>query len=767
MFIRKEIQNIILPIIKGLPITLLLIILSIVAANRLLRYTVPSYQANGSIKVDDRDFGISKFYLFDPDAAKSNYNVNYFLTEVEVFKSKKLIRAALETLDFDIVYHRVGDLKLAEIYDDSPIKISYDTIANKQQNKPLFLKYIKDDLFLLGSNKDNFLDTIRSETKYSNENITFTLHLQKDFIAKKSQVLKSGDIFSFTIYSMDKLVNTINSSNLFVKPIDKEIAIVKIYYQHEVPKKSQLFVDALMKAYINGHKMERDQQANKTLNFVDNQLQKVTQDLKAADGKYALYKNQNEVVNIEQQIASKLREISQLNLQKVNLNVQEAELKQIYKYITSGNSLQSFSPNFEALQDPFFKDNYLKIQAYELEKQDLLLKYTDVNEKVINIISKINDLRTYLNESVKNALNSIDTKKSDVDIALNNIEEKIETYPTKESKLVMLEREVKLNEGMYNVLVEQRTELDISKSSQHSFHQIIDYPNVPETPISPNKPLLYAVSLFFALLLGLILSFLMYYLQSTINSKSMLENTLSIPILGIINKVSKKQEKTTKALANLYVNLKVLQKNKPENKGYVITISSLLPSEGKTFTSVNFAKTMGSIGQKVLIIDMDIRKPSVHQNFDMKNEYGLSSIIQKEKLPQEAIVKSGFENLDILVAGNIKEIFSGLIFSHESMLFLNELKNKYDFIIIDTPPVGLLVDSVPIMHESDVNLFVVRAKRSKIRHTKNIEPLLNEYQIPNVYMVLNDLKENRKAKYSYYYYKNYSDDRPKLKTANV
>ena len=156
MFIRKEIQNIILPIIKGLPITLLLIILSIVAANRLLRYTVPSYQANGSIKVDDRDFGISKFYLFDPDAAKSNYNVNYFLTEVEVFKSKKLIRAALETLDFDIVYHRVGDLKLAEIYDDSPIKISYDTIANKQQNKPLFLKYIKDDLFLLGSNKDNF-----------------------------------------------------------------------------------------------------------------------------------------------------------------------------------------------------------------------------------------------------------------------------------------------------------------------------------------------------------------------------------------------------------------------------------------------------------------------------------------------------------------------------------------------------------------------------------------------------------------------------------
>ena len=95
------------------------------------------------------------------------------------------------------------------------------------------------------------------------------------------------------------------------------------------------------------------------------------------------------------------------------------------------------------------------------------------------------------------------------------------------------------------------------------------------------------------------------------------------------------------------------------------------------------------------------------------------------------------------------------------------MKNKYDFIIIDTPPVGLLVDSVPIMHESDVNLFVVRAKRSKIRHTKNIEPLLNEYQIPNVYMVLNDLKENRKAKYSYYYYKNYSDDRPKLKTANV
>jgi len=145
----------------------------------------------------------------------------------------------------------------------------------------------------------------------------------------------------------------------------------------------------LMQTYIDSHKMEKDFQASKTLDFVDNQLQKVTRDLKNADGNYALYKNNNEVINMEQQIASKLKEISQLSLQKVTLNMQEAELEQMYKYITSGNSLQSFSPNFEALQDPFFKDNYLKIQAYELEKQDLLLKYTNENEKVINIISKI------------------------------------------------------------------------------------------------------------------------------------------------------------------------------------------------------------------------------------------------------------------------------------------------------------------------------------------------------------------------------------------
>jgi len=182
----------------------------------------------------------------------------------------------------------------------------------------------------------------------------------------------------------------------------------------------------------------------------------------------------------------------------------------------------------------------------------------------------------------------------------------------------------------------------------------------------------------------------------------------------------------------------------------MIATTSLLSNEGKTFVTTNLARAFAMVGKRVLIIDMDVRKPDVHKVFNLFNQTGgLSAILKKELTPKEAIVSTGVENLDVIPAGQLDDIFSAIIFSSDSIEFIKKLKTYYDYILIDTPPLNLVVDAVPLMHQSDFNLFITRAGKTKLRKAKMIQPLLEEFQIPNIYTVLNNVKPQKEGYYAY------------------
>ncbi len=746
---QKEFHTLVVPIIKGLPITILLIIGALALAARMVIYSVPEYQSTGSIKIDNRNINLGDLALFEEEGRTKGATSVDFLTEVEMFKSKRLKELTFQKLNFDITYFRVGKIKTVELYKNNPIEINFEILTDKAYDKMVYLKYTNNNQLLWSKNEEifptenvvTFNDTIQLE------GLKMVVSKNEKVLLSNPSSLRTDDVFAFKINSIQALVKSVNSANYFVRSVDKKIQIINLYYQHEVPEKAALFINALMETYIENCRNEHRDDADQTLEFIEKQLNSVKSKLRYSEGSLVKFKTQKSIMNIKQETDATLKEMMQLEFQKVNYDMQEGELKRTFEYLVGGNDLRDFAPNFEALKDPLFKEAFLKAQNYELARQDLLLKYTPQSDEVQNIELKINNMRTFIHESVKNTLDNIQNRQAEMEKSIATIAQSIQEFPDKEQQTMVLQREVKLNEQLYTSLIEKKMEIGVAKSANTVFHQIIDKAEVNDKPVSPNKSLFYGVALFFALLIGTGLSFLKHFLTAKIKSKNDLTQVIEIPLVGTVAKV-KKDDNASHALGNLYTNLELIRdKNEGTTEAKTILISSMAKNEGKTFTTSNLAKLYASMSKRVLVIDMDLVSADLHENFNVTNDRGLAEVLQKNISLHQAIVKTNTINLDIIPSGNLQDIYSGILFAPQTTSFISSLKMDYDIILIDAPAIGLVEDVTLMMQQVDYNLMIFRSRKTKIKTAKAAQRRIEEYEIPNVYGVFNGGKRNQQHRY--------------------
>ena len=196
------------------------------------------------------------------------------------------------------------------------------------------------------------------------------------FLLENPNSLTIGDKFAFKLNSLDKLVSTVNSKSLFVRPVEKDISIIKIYYNHELPIKAQNFVDKLMNTYISESRVYKEEMSDETITYLEEQLGKAKQKLTIAESKLANYKTNNQLVNTRQETESLFREVAQLSRQNMDFDLQKSILDQLYQRLISGKSVNDYAPNFKALNNPVFQKSYTQLQALESERQDLAIQYT-------------------------------------------------------------------------------------------------------------------------------------------------------------------------------------------------------------------------------------------------------------------------------------------------------------------------------------------------------------------------------------------------------
>ncbi|MCU0345588.1 MAG: polysaccharide biosynthesis tyrosine autokinase, partial [Saprospiraceae bacterium] len=466
-------------------------------------------------------------------------------------------------------------------------------------------------------------------------------------------------------------------------------------------------------------------------------LADVSNKLRNAEAQLSGFRSGNQVINLDMETDATLKELTQLDLRRIDLDMKYAEMERLQAPLFTGRRLDEFSPNFEALQDPIFRDSYIKAQGYESQRKDLLQKYTDSHPAVANLDEKIKESRTFLNETLISTMRNIQAKQDEVDHNLGNLSAQIKRYPEKERTYVVLEREVALNEATYNHLMRKRTELAISKTSDLYPHKIIEHAERPKHIVSPNASLLYGLSVLFALLLGMVIAYVRSFFRDRVQGKDDLE-AVPVPVLGSVYTKSKKLQQDGFALVSgLVASLDKLPDDCVKHQGRLLVTTSMLPGEGKSFTTTELARAYAAVGKRVLVVDMDVRKPTLHLNFKVQNQLGYCDVLEGRVYALNAIQPTAEENLFILTAGRLQSNNYALLFNRRSLDFIHDFRWHFDVVIVDTPPLGVFEDSLPIMSDSTANLFVIRSGYTKKRMLSRIAALTSDFHVPNLYLVLN------------------------------
>jgi len=707
----QNIKKQLLPLIKGLPVVIIIFIVSIFIAKKIIQYTPTMYLSVAKIKLDNQKYGASNALLYkDFDVFTSDYKIE---SEAELLGSHLLIKKALDRVQFDIAINRIGNIKNTSLYKNSPVDIEYNFI-----DAELF-----DVLFQLTITENNLLIKYRNNgvevTQNGRLNIAMNINGNQITINKNDPLIKLNKLeldgqYSFLIYSEEGLINKVKEQ-LDVKPIDKEMSVLRVVFKDQVSSKAADFNNALCETYIEDYIITKTYAANKTVGFIDVKLEEIGKDLSKAEQELESYKMKNDVVNTLQETETGLRQLSNLKVQLVNTEMNEKAILELEDYINNGNYFEETAINF-GFGDLLMTELVKKMKSWNDEKQDLLIKYKKGSDQIIAVNYKIEEIKRYIKEAIKSNKREIITKREKLEAELKILSTQFEDIPTREKDLQILKRKFRLQESVYNFLSQKRIEAFIASTSSTSFHRIIQPAYAPKLPVSPNKTLITFVCGLLGLIIGILFVYIRQFARAKVMEKNDLEQNSKLPIAGVIRNVKLNIEAEYLTLSK-----SLLLKNTihPNN---VIVVTSSLAQEGKTISVENLGIALMSLGHKVCLID-----------FDYIN-YELSAIFHKAKDFTLATSKDYNQNGLALTAKN-----KGTLLEEDYALCeskLNELKTYYDYIIIDTSPTAISITPVQLMKLADLNLYVIKVNYTTISFISNADLLVEEYGLKNTHFLL-------------------------------
>lgn len=707
----QNIKKQLLPLIKGLPIVIVIFIASIFIAKKIIQYTPTMYLSVAKIKLDNQKFGASNNLLYkDFDVFTTEDKIE---TEAELLGSHLLIKKALDKVSFDILINRVGQLKNTSLYKNSPIGIKYDFMDTELFDVPFQLTISDQTLTLVYDYKgESMFVTGKLNSAFNINGNKITISKNDSLISLKK--LEIDGQYSFLIYSEEGLINKVKEQ-LDVKAIDKEMSVLRVVFKDEVPLKTADFNNALCETYIEDYIEMKSYAANKTVNFIDLKLEEIGGDLAIAEQKLERYKMKNNVVNTRQETETGLRQLSRLEIQLVNTEINEQAIIELEGYVNSGDYF-SETALYVGYVDLLLTELIKKLKILSDDKQDLLIKYKEGSDEIKSVNYKIEEIKKYIREAVQSNKREITTKRKKLEEELAFLSNQFDGIPTREKDLQILEREFRLQESVFNFLSQKRIEAFIASTSSTSFHRIIQPAYTPKSPVSPNKTLITFVCGLLGLIIAIAFVYLRQFARAKVMDKSDLERNSQIPIAGIIRNVKYAIEAEYITLAKALLLKNKLQSNQ------IIVVSSSLAQEGKTISVESLGIALMSLGHKVCLVDFD------------NINHGLSSTFYKAKAFIGATTTDFKENGLVLTTKNDSHLLDenyGLIESN-----LKVLKASYDFVIIDTSPTALSITPLQLMKLADFNLYAVKVNYTPISHVSNADLLAEEYDLKNIEFIL-------------------------------
>lgn len=717
-----------------------------------LRYAERKYNIETSIVVKDEKSGT----LSDQMSAFADLNLfnssSNIENEVEVLKSRTLAEKVVDSLKLQVTYLSKQSIRREELYDYSPIVFnitSFKVIDNQEYPIDFVVDYSKNDFSLTAEDESLGIFTYGKTISY--KGIAFSV--------TKSPAFESSEDTSIAV-SVSKRKTAVKAYQqaLKVDPASKTSSVLKLSLISNNPRKAADYLNSLVSIYNKQAIQDKRFIAETTSKFITNRLEVIALELGDVEKSVENYKNKNNISDIKTEIVLSLQNLNDFQKSVLENQVQIKVVNDMLMQI------QSSKPD-DLLPSNYLKDN-AQINAVQevnkliIERNKLLQSdATIVNPNVVLLEKQIQSLKSTIISSLKQQAASLLIIQKDLEKQEKEIDTRISKAPRQEREFRIIDRQQKVKEALYLYLLQKREETNISIASTELNAKIIDKAVEDLKPVAPKT----IIVLLACLVLGFLIPFAIIYLiklfDTKIKTRLDLEGKTDIPFLGDVptseshNELMKSHSNSSAAEAIRIVrtNLEFMLTGKNEGCKSIFTTSTF-SGEGKTFLAINLAATIALSGKKVLLVGLDVRNPKLNEYVKLPNLGVTNYLTNSKSQVSDYIVKiDGYPDFNIMPSGTIPPNPAELLMNPRLEQMFIELKEQFDYLVVDTAPVGLVADTLLFAHHADMFLYVIRANKldKKLLHIP--QTLYTEKKLPNMALVLNDTDSTKGYGYAYGY----------------
>ncbi|MDR2887507.1 MAG: polysaccharide biosynthesis tyrosine autokinase [Bacteroidales bacterium] len=715
------------------------------------RYSVKLFRASSSILIKDESLGgYSEMSPIFPgrEMLRSNQNLR---NEIGILKSFHLNRQVVDSLpEFGIEYTMIGRRGIAEqqVYKNTPFTAAH--VSGRMPGGVFEIAVNGSENYTVSYNDNTFAgvygDTLPSAVFDVDEQDAFEILILRRNSYVPGINEPASRKYSFRFVAPDAVANEY-LGKLAVNPIDEEASLVILSVVGHAPMQEIDYLNKLMDLYIKRGLNEKNKTSEQTVVFIDGQLDIITDSLRKAEDILQAFRRSNRLIDISNEGSSIKARLEKFETDKFALLLKKQYLDHVSVYLDAKNQMGDIvAPSVMGINDPVLERLITELRTLQLQHSQLNLNLIANQPAVGMLDDRIAAGKESLKENIKSNLQGIELSVAELNTKLGETEAALERFPDTEKQYIRIQRTFDLNNTIYNYLLEKRAEAKITEASNISDNKVVDYAGVQNVvQIKPTQLRNYLLAAILGFMIPAIIILVLNALNNKIIDKKDVERITKAPILGFISHNEYKTDipvavKPSSTLAESFRAVRTaLDFFLTDTGNPVISITSTVSSEGKSFISVNLALIIANLGKKVLLVGLDLRKPKIHKALDTDNAAGMSLYLSGKAEFDESITETGINNLWLATSGPIPPNPAELIASDRMLEFINEARKRFDYVVIDTPPIAVVTDALLVSRYADINLFIVRQRYT----TKDTLHLIQEFyqtkKFKNLSIIINDI----------------------------
>lgn len=738
---------------KSVILLIVIIPMVMLAAFLYARYTKPVYRSSSVIKLKINNEVSDLGFRF---ASAKNNNLNNLAGEIEIIRSRVIVDELIGRLGLTESYFEYGKVLNDEKFRATPFYIEYDS-------KDPSIVYNKAIDITFNTNSEYKARYLRADgeaveklgvvgQKINLAGFQFVLRRSDRFTSKNVKVP-----YFFKINSVS-YIHSYMQERLSVSILNPKANTIEIAFQDNNAQKAVAIVNAIDEIYLEKTLENKRQEQDQVIKFINEQLESTAKSLENSEIQLEEFVKESGTLDPNSDFGLIKGRLDELTEEKIQLKLESDFLDEIKNLILSSSeskfiTVSSLESNPQLNQEVSrLNESYKELDRSKSTTNTNTLAYK-------NRLREVQTLENSVLEYVFESRKILNSKVLDVNEKIQGLHDEFLGLPSKETELTRLRRFYNLWEKFYLMLIEKRVEYGIMKAGTTPEFVVLSRASQPGTLIYPVKIRIYALGL----ILGLVISFLViatkYVLHNKIVTPKELEKSLIPPVLGMIPKFRRKKlefsslvvdnypkSSVTEALRSIRTNVEFISPGKDKR---IVSVTSTISGEGKTFFAINLGGVLAVGGQRVMVIDLDMRKPKLHLGFDGENIKGMSTLLIGKHSLEDCIQHSKMDGLDYISAGSLPPNPSELIMLDKLDEIFDLLHQSYDVVIVDTPPVGLVTDGLLVMKRADIPLYVVRSGYSHRDVYKTINTLYKSGRYEHLSVVLNGVDSGIGYGYGY------------------